>query len=101
MKTIKAQKLTGILEKTRGLIGKKITGAIWFQTRWGIHTVGLFEPIDVIILDNDMKVICVKNSLKPNRLYFWNPRYKNIIEAPSGYAQKNAITVGERIRFEN
>ncbi len=54
-----------------------------FYTRWGIHTFGMKYPIDIIVLDNQQKIIQIKYDLKPNRIFFWNPKYSSIIELPT------------------
>jgi len=53
-----------------------------FRTRFGIHTFFIPKPISVLVLDKDNRVVQVKNGLKPNRVFFWNPIYSVIIEAP-------------------
>lgn len=82
--TISAKKLTWH-KKFIGLIGKDKPEAIYFETRWGIHTFGLKFPIDVVILDENNKVVVVKKSLKQNSLFFWNPKYSRVLELSSGF----------------
>jgi uncharacterized membrane protein (UPF0127 family) len=83
-------------EKVQGLIGKKIT-PISFSTRYGIHTFGMQKPIDVLVLDKHNTVVAMYNQLKPNRIFFWNPRYTRIIELPEGTIQQKKIHKGEFI----
>lgn len=97
MNNIKVQELTGLIEKTRGLIGQETIHLIYFKTRWGIHTFGVKKPIDVLILDNNMRVVKIKKNLKPNRLFFWDPRFRHVIETPHQFIDKNNIDVGDTI----
>ena len=82
-------------QKTIGLIGKKNPQAIFFKTRWGIHTFGVRFPIDIVILDMTNTVQKIKHSLKPNRIFLWNPKFYNVIELPEGTIEKEHIKIGE------
>ena len=88
------------IKKIIGLIGKKNPNPIFFKTRFGIHTIGLFYPIDVIITDKNYKVVKMRESLKPLRIFLWNPRYDTVIELPEGTIKKENIQIGDHILFE-
>jgi uncharacterized protein len=81
-----------------GLLKKSNPRFLLFKTRFGIHTFFLKEPIDVVILDEDLKVVKLKENLKPNRLFLWNPIYSLIIEVPKGYTQ-GKIKIQDRLSF--
>lgn len=102
MKTVnvKVRRLNSVREKAIGLIGKKTAEATLFKTRFGIHTIGLRFPIDVLILDNKNKIIYSKSSLKPNRIFIWNPRYKNVLELPDGFVAKKNLEAGDILTFD-
>lgn len=74
-----------------GLIIKSNPRYMLFKTRFGIHTFFLKEPIDVLVLDKDYKIMHLRENVKPNSLVFWNPRYFNILELPKGTILKNKI----------
>ena len=93
------RKITKILDKSIGLLGRNPEN-IFFQTRYGIHTFGMHLPIDVVILDNNYSVTKMKQSLEPNRIFLWNPKYKNIVELPVGTIQKKKIKEGRKISLE-
>lgn len=82
--------------KVRGLIGKKIV-PISFMTRYGIHTFGVDEPIDVLILNKNSQAVVIKQNLKPNRIFLWNPFYVHVIELPKGTVQRKKIYKGDTI----
>lgn len=94
---LQVKKAQSIWEKTKGLIGENKPYAIFFETRFGIHTFGMHFPIDVIILDNKNQVILAKEHILPNKLVFWNPRYKKVIELPEGFIKKKKIQKGTRL----
>lgn len=75
--------LRGLFKKSLGLIGKNPDTVI-FYTRFGIHTFGMKYPLDILILDKGLKVVHLKEKLKPNRIFLWNPLYKTVIELAEG-----------------
>ncbi|MBI2617298.1 DUF192 domain-containing protein [Candidatus Gottesmanbacteria bacterium] len=98
MKVIKAYKVETFFDKLTGYLSIKTGYPILFSTRYGIHTFGMKFAIDVLVLDNQKRIIKIKRSLPPWRLYFWNPRYSKILEAPEGFIQKSGFQLGDTIR---
>ncbi len=98
MVDLKVKRLETLKEKTIGLIGRESIAPIIFETRFGIHTFGLKLPIDVLILDNQKKVAVLKESLSPNRIFLWSPRYKIVLELPTGTIKKHNIKKGTQIQ---
>ena len=76
------------IDRLFGLLIKSNPRNMLFKTRFGIHTFLLKEPIDVIVLDNNFKVVKIKENLRPNRLFFWNPKYNRVIELSSNTIKK-------------
>lgn len=93
--TIKAKKLP---VTTFGLMGKEKAYPICFKTRFGIHTFFLKFPIDVLILKND-KVVKAREQLLPNKFFFWNPKYNDVVELPSGSIKRKGIKLGKKVRL--
>jgi len=89
--------LQGFLEKSRGLIGASTAYPILFKTRFGIHTVGVRFPIDVLILNQGNVVVKMISSLEPNHFFFWPFWYDTVIELPGGDIQRQGITIGKAI----
>ncbi len=89
-------KVSGI-DKVSGLIGKNNKQALVFNTRFGIHTFFLKYPIDVIILGKNNKINSIKENLKPNRFFFWNPKYDLVIEARADSIRKSGSKIGDII----
>jgi uncharacterized protein len=87
-------KIAGNLkEKIRGLIAKEKPFALMIRTRFGIHTFGVRFPIDVLILDNENKIMSIRENLKPNKIFLWNPKYEKVIELPQGTVKKNRLKI--------
>ena len=94
MVTIKAKNAKSLLNKTKGLIGKKTIEPLYFETRFGIHTFGVREPIDIVILDKHNRIVTLKEYLKPNRIFLWNPLFKKVVELPKGTIKSKRLTLG-------
>ena len=80
---------------------KESVEPIFFKTRFGIHTFFVKKPIDILILDDKLKIKKLKENLKPWNVYLWNPRYKNVIELPGGFINKKELFVGMKIIVRN
>ncbi len=87
--SIKAIKLISLKDKSLGKL-KYHDENIFFKTRFGIHTFGMKKTIDVIVLDSKFKVISIRK-VPPNRFYFWNIKYNNILET-----EENKYKISER-----
>jgi len=98
MLKLKVKRLETLKEKTIGLIGREKIAPVIFETRFGIHTFFLRVPIDVLILDSQKSVVVLKESLSPNHIFLWSPRYKTILELPAGTIKKYNIKKGIKIQ---
>lgn len=98
--TNSAKKLDNLWGKTLGLLIKGQSNSLIFKTRLGIHTFFLKEPIDILVLDKNMMVVKVRSSLKPFRLFFWNPKYDLVVELPMGSIKASKTQVGDIISFK-
>ncbi len=89
------------LDRNLGLLRKSNPRSLVFKTRFGIHTFGLKNLIDVIVLNHRFQVIKTKKYLAPNRLFFWNPRYAIIIELPPGMIENSKTEVGDTLLIKS
>src|SRR3989338_2025113 len=62
-------------------------------------TFFMYRLLDIVVLDRKGKIVKVRESLKPNRLFFWHPRYSYIIEAPAGLIKELKLDLGNILRF--
>ena len=82
-----------IKEKTKGMLAFREPRAVYFETRWGIYTFGMKFAIDIAVLNNGGEIIAIRKNMKPRRLFFWNPKFKKVLELPAG----SAIELGNEI----
>lgn len=97
---IKVKKAVLLKDKLFGLIGQENITPTLFQTRFGIHTFFMKVHIDVIVLNNNNKVVNLKVNLKPWRFFFWNPQYNRVVEMAKGSIKSEKITIGDLIELE-
>lgn len=101
MKTIRisAHVARSFSENLFGLLIFPVSSILLLRTRWGIHTIGLKKPIDVLILDNRFIVVRGKEHILQNRMYFWPPKYSLVLELPDGYIQKHSVQKGDKVNI--
>src|SRR5947208_3526138 len=80
--TTDLKQTNAVIDRARGNIGRSEPIAFQFTTRFGIHTLGMKFPLDIIVLNNRHEVVALKKTLKPNNIFFWNPKYSIVLELP-------------------
>jgi len=85
------------IDNALGLLLKSNPRFMLFKTRYGIHTFFLKEDIDVIVLNHNNMVVKIKKSLKPNSIFFWNPKYTQVIELPKGKIDEFSISLKDSL----
>jgi uncharacterized membrane protein (UPF0127 family) len=96
---VKAKNINTSILKLIGLIFEKTIYPVYFETRFGLHTIFMQKAIDVLILDDKNIVSQLKTYLKPNRLFIWNIKYKRVLELPAGFIEKSGIELGDSINL--
>lgn len=99
MHTLKVKEAKGILQQSIGLIGAVKPYSLLLETRFGIHTFGVRFPLDILILDDTLRVVRMKKSLLPNRFYFWPPRWSIVLELPQQTIDQKHIHMGDRLQL--
>lgn len=88
-----------IKERTKGLLGEKHPRSIMINTRFGIHTIGMKFPIDVLVIDKKEHVVDIRTELKPNSLFIWHPKYSKVVELPEGTIKKTKTKIGDLLKI--
>lgn len=94
------KKATSFIDRGLGLLKPSNPRSLLFKTRFGIHTLGLKETIDVIVLDKHKRIVKLKTGLKPMRFFFWHPKYFWVMEVPHGIIAKSETEIGDSLKFE-
>lgn len=96
-----AYEAMSFFDKSLGLLNKNKPRSVILKTRFGIHTFGLKEQIDVLILNKQNKVVSLKHSLNPGRLFTWDIRYSTVIELPAGTVLATRTEKNDLIEITN
>lgn len=91
--TTLSQKIVGLLEATT-------PSALFFETRFGIHTAGMHFAIDCAVMDENFRVRAMRANITPGHFYFWNPKYKNVVELPAGTLAATDTALGDILSLE-
>lgn len=84
-------------DKTIGLIGTDTARALILYTHFGVHTLGMKYPIDVLVLNKHQKVVALKEKLNPNCIFLWNPLFSTVIELPLGAIKSSQTQIGDQL----
>ena len=93
------KKAVGFLDSALGLLNSSNPRSMLFESRLGIHTFFMKEAIDVIVMDKHFVVQQLRSSLKPFRIYFWNPVYSYVIELPGGTISKSKTLKSDTLKL--
>jgi len=96
----KAKLAQSFLDRLLGLLNPHNPPFLIFKTRYGIHTFFMKHPIDVLLLDSHLRVIKLKECLKPFRVFLYHPKYSHVLEMPKGTIQKKHIHINDKISIE-
>lgn len=91
--------LVSFFDRTLGL-HKYPTKALFFYTRFGIHTFFLKKNIDIIIISDTNIVVKLGIGIKPNSIFLWSLQYEKVIELPQGSILTSKTTLGDGVIFE-
>lgn len=90
--------LKTLFDKTFGAIKFKEKG-LFLKTRFGLHSFFVRNTLEVLVLDNNLKVVRINENFSPNKVFFWNLQYSLILELPKGSVGKLKIKVGHIVKF--
>lgn len=94
-----AKEAISLKDKGLGLLLKENPKFMIFNTRFGIHSIGLKETIDIVVLDETNHIVKLKENFKPLRAFFWNPKFNKVIEMPSGTISTQGLKLGDLIQI--
>ena len=86
-----------------GLLGKRTLSAdsgAWLVPANSIHTVGMFFPIDVVLIDKKFKVVGLRELVRPFSLTRPVFKAESVIELPAHSIFKSRTEVGDQLLIE-
>ncbi len=91
------------MKRMFGLLGRRglvAGGGLWIKPSSGVHTFFMAFTIDVVGLDDNLKVIKLWRSLRPFRVTSVSMKLKSVIELPSGVITQTQMQLGDQLQIE-
>jgi len=88
------------MARLRGLLGRmrlRSDEGLWLVPCQGIHTIGLLFPIDVIYLDDSLKVIHLIEHLGPFRIAGIRRHASSVLELPTRTIYSSNTQAGDQL----
>lgn len=92
-----------VLKRMVGLLNRKALAqgeGLLLDRCYGIHTVGMRFPIDVLFLDKELRVIRAVPALPPFRTCVVKHAVY-VLELPSGSIQRSQTSAGDQIKMRS
>jgi len=91
---------SSFVDRLLGLINPHLPRYLVFRTHFGIHTLFLSLPIDVLVLDSKGKIVQMAKKLPPYRLFFYHPKHSTVIEMPQNTISQLQLGINDKISIE-
>jgi uncharacterized membrane protein (UPF0127 family) len=85
-----------------GLLGRRgldAGGGLWIKPSSGVHTFFMAFSIDVIGLDQNLKVIKLWRCLPPFRVTSVSLKLRSVLELPCGQIDQSEVNLGDQLEF--
>jgi uncharacterized membrane protein (UPF0127 family) len=92
-----------ITSRLVGLLGKRFLkpdSGVWIVPGNAIHTIGMLFTFDVILIDEDFKVVGLRELIRPFRITRPNFRAESVIEVPAHTIFRSRTEVGDQLVIE-
>ena len=89
-----------ILSRLVGLLGKRslaLDSGLWIVPSSGVHTLGMLFTIDVVFLDKNLKVVGLRELLRPFSITGLNLQADSLIELPAHTIFKSRTEIGDEL----
>ena len=99
MTPLRVYEASRFLPRARGLLGGerlRELEALWIRPCGSVHTIGMRYAIDVVFLDRQERVVCVKRQVEPLR-FARHRRAHSTIELLAGTAAALAVAEGSKL----
>src|SRR5438270_13801331 len=86
-----------------GLLGKrslKPDGGVWIVPANSIHTVGMLFSFDLVMVDKYLRVVNVKEMVRPFRIVLPKLRAESVIELPAHTIFRSRTEVGDQLMID-
>ena len=92
-----------ILGRLIGLLGRrslKPDRGVWIVPANAIHTIGMLFSFDVVMIDENFRVVSVTEMVKPFRIILPKLRAESVIELPTHTIFRSRTEIGDQLRID-
>jgi len=92
------------LKRMFGLLGRRgldAGGGLWIKPSSGVHTFGMAFEIDVVGLDDNLRVIKLWRCLVPFRVTSVSLKMRSVLELPCGAISRCEMQVGDQLAISS
>jgi uncharacterized membrane protein (UPF0127 family) len=92
-----------VLSRLVGLLGKRFLepeSGLWVVPCNSIHTIGMLFSIDVVMLDKELKVVGLRELMRPYSITAPNFRAESVVELPPHTIFRSGTTLGDQFVIE-
>lgn len=89
-----------MLARLVGLLGKRSLApdsGLWIVPSSGVHTLGMLFTIDVVFLDRNLRVVGLRELLRPFSITSLNLQAESVLELPAHSIFKSRTEVGDQL----
>ncbi|HUZ48942.1 MAG TPA: DUF192 domain-containing protein [Candidatus Dormibacteraeota bacterium] len=72
---------------------------LWINRCFGIHTIGMRFPIDVVFLDDAFRIVSIRRDVRPGCLAVAQANATHVVELRAGTCEEFDMLCGDRMRF--
>ena len=86
-----------------GLLGRrslKLDSGVWIVPANAIHTIGMLFTFDLVLVDQNFKVVGPRELIRPFRITWPNLRAESVLELPAHTIFKSRTEVGDQLVIE-
>jgi uncharacterized membrane protein (UPF0127 family) len=86
--------------RLKGLIGRlrlRSDEGLWVVPSRGIHTIGVYFPIDIVYLDEGHRVIHVEESFPAFRVAPWRTQSASVLQLPPHTIYSSQTQLGDQL----
>jgi uncharacterized membrane protein (UPF0127 family) len=86
--------------RLRGLIGRlrlRSDEGLWVVPSHGVHTIGVFFPIDLVYLDDERRVIHVEESFPAFRVAPWRNQATSVLQLAPHAIYSSHTQIGDQL----
>lgn len=89
---------TSLPDRLKGLLGRSSLGAgngMYLDPCNSIHTILMKFSIDLVFLDDSLRVVKIVRDVKPGRMVFGGAAARSVLELESGWFPEDAVRKGD------